>query len=272
MKRYQGLTASATGSSHLRVQKPCQDKSAAFGNYDFSAIVVCDGHGGEKHFRSDKGAEIAVSVAQKIVPAFVKSVGKHPDPPAFSCRWKELEKRMVFIWRETVEKDYEKQPFSNQELTDFSSDMQDELKSDPCIAYGTTLLLAVMCSEHLFLLQLGDGDCAVFRTGTNEKPIADDPRCAFGRTASLCDKDALAHIRDCILSDKQIVGCVLSSDGVKNSFESEEYYLKFCQTLVAECRTNRKAKIELQQFLPQLSSNGSGDDVSIAILFRRKRE
>ena len=272
MKQYQGLTVTVVGSSHLRAQKPCQDKSAAFGNYDFSAIVVCDGHGGEKHFRSEKGAEIAVSTAQKVVPAFVKSVGKHPPPSVSSHQWRELEKRMVFDWRETVEKDYAKHRFSHQELAAFSSDMQNELNADPYIAYGTTLLLAVMCAKHLFLLQLGDGDCVLFRAGTEEKPIKDDPRCAFGRTASLCDRDALAHIRDCIFADKHISGCVLSTDGVKNSFENEEYYLKFCQTLLSECRTNKKAKAELQQFLPQLSKNGSGDDVSIAVLFRRIRE
>ena len=97
-------------------------------------------------------------------------------------------------------------------------------------------------------------------------PIETDDRLKFNFTTSLCADDAFNNIRDKVLPMEAGTIFVLTSDGVYNSFESGEAYIDFIKTVCGNTVSN-ELNIELQDFLPKLSENGSGDDVSLAILY-----
>jgi len=66
----------AKGSSHLATGRPCQDYGLKFKKDGLCIAIVCDGHGGEKYVRSDKGAEIAANVAKDSIIEFVSKSPK----------------------------------------------------------------------------------------------------------------------------------------------------------------------------------------------------
>jgi len=70
------------GESHKSSEKPCQDR--AYNNEDtkhLSMAIVCDGHGGERYFRSQVGAEMAVNITAEAIEQFVKEIHKSPFQP-----------------------------------------------------------------------------------------------------------------------------------------------------------------------------------------------
>ena len=73
-------TFSCQGESHKADDKPCQDASFSSVYEDGLAIArVCDGHGGERYFRSDVGARMATEVIRDSVKTFVENI----DPDMF---------------------------------------------------------------------------------------------------------------------------------------------------------------------------------------------
>ena len=62
------------GESHKSNNKPCQDCAFAESNDLLSMAIVCDGHGGERYFRSHYGAEFATEITQKAITEFVKNM------------------------------------------------------------------------------------------------------------------------------------------------------------------------------------------------------
>ena len=66
---------SCQGESHKADDKPCQDASFSAVYDDRLAIaIVCDGHGGERYFRSDVGSRMATEVIHDAVKIFVENV------------------------------------------------------------------------------------------------------------------------------------------------------------------------------------------------------
>ena len=68
---------SCQGESHKADNKPCQDASFSAVYDDGLAIaIVCDGHGGERYFRSDVGSRMATEVISESIKTFVEKVDK----------------------------------------------------------------------------------------------------------------------------------------------------------------------------------------------------
>ena len=66
---------SCQGESHKASNKPCQDFSySAVTDSGMSIAIVCDGHGGNRYFRSDIGAKYAAEVTLEAVRQFVASI------------------------------------------------------------------------------------------------------------------------------------------------------------------------------------------------------
>ena len=76
MRNFSGMAISQIGYSHARKDKPCQDASGFVKDKNYAAIMVCDGHGGDKHFRSDIGSKIAIGICEKSLEEFVKCTAK----------------------------------------------------------------------------------------------------------------------------------------------------------------------------------------------------
>ena len=63
------FSKSIKGSSHDDNGKPMQDWSEHLYLEDYKAdiLLVSDGHGSDKHFRSDRGARFAVEAAKEAI-------------------------------------------------------------------------------------------------------------------------------------------------------------------------------------------------------------
>ena len=273
-EKYCGFSFTQIGSSHSKSGKICQDASDSFAGYDYAAGVVCDGHGGNKHFRSDIGAHIAVEICREKIERFVREKRRCRTHSSEEKDVVQLGKSIILAWRERVQEHFEKNSFTTEELCSFGNRERDYLTENRTVAYGTTMLVGLLFGKMLYVLQLGDGEIRVVTKDGYISPIKKDERLRFGATTSLCDADAFRHLRCCVLPADKIKGCWLSSDGVRNSFENEEGFESFIHTVVRQYREAKFSdfKSQLKSFLPVLTKKGSGDDVSVAYLCGMKRK
>ena len=66
-----GIHYTCQGESHKATNKVCQDYSSIYIGNECSIAIVCDGHGGERYFRSDIGAKMAADVTTECVKEFL---------------------------------------------------------------------------------------------------------------------------------------------------------------------------------------------------------
>jgi hypothetical protein len=97
-------------------------------------------------------------------------------------------------------------------------------------------------------------------------PIPWNEKCFLNRTTSLCDEKALDNFRYCFSTDNFPVAIYVGTDGIDDSFGSDERLFSFYRRLTeafAQLGFD-KGKKELKEYLPELTKQGSGDDVSIS--------
>lgn len=274
------------GASHGKSGKPCQDYSWAefnpenFKNFQqqYAIAIVADGHGSADYFRSDRGSRFACDAARKSVQLLMqdnKSGINHKKGIKLLLEnsdfyIQKLKASIITRWRDLVADDFLKEPFTEEEEQGMSDRGRKKLEQDGdnyVRAYGTTLLLIVKHSRFWFGLHIGDGKCvAYYQDAKAEQPIPWDDRCFLNVTTSLCDEDAIGSFRHCFRTDAFPDALYIATDGVDDSFGTDErlydFYGKLTQSFIDK-GTDKTLK-ELTDFLPELSKNGSGDDISIA--------
>jgi len=299
------------GASHTEKGLPCQDAArACVGNNatigiacvadghgsteeriqvvvpqaQFGIACVADGHGGSKYFRSAKGSELAIQIAEKalmglwgtMAALFMQRSRSEDEKNNVVCeKLKELEANIIYNWRKAVEQDMGDNPFTQKEIEHCKKN-NIALGNDPqklMFVYGTTLLAGLVSDSFWFAIQIGDGLCVVLEDEENiTTPIAEDERLAFGATTSLCDSDALGNFRE-DYGFTRIKGLTVATDGVTDSFMPEKY-LEFnkglCDRFTGASADASEEERKLQEFLPGLSERGSRDDVSMAGIFRMR--
>lgn len=274
--------STSRGESHLSSGKPCQDCSyseAMAENGVCDLLVVSDGHGSDRFFRSERGSRIAGEVAAAAVPLFAKEF--HPEvlPPLLSrgiaqvmdCEsedftpqgdpnegaFRQLARYIIARWHEAVMADWEGDPPDGE--TDRFPDQP------PVVAYGCTLLLAFRTRDYWAALQLGDGDVVAFwPDGSWSQPVPWDGECVLNCTTSLCSHRE-DRFRYCY-GTAQPVALFLSSDGVGGSFPYPDQLALFYESVLYRLARNPYGEVtqELARYLPDLSRTGSRDDMSLA--------
>jgi hypothetical protein len=254
-------------------------------NNTFGIACVADGHGGSKYFRSQKGASLAVDAARRSLhdyhgeiagqkTAFFnfnkKAKSEKQYGQEITASLKQLERSIIYQWRNDVKDDLEKNPLTEKEKEICKAEnIEYDDPSNLTVLYGTTLAAALVSDSFWFVLQIGDGCAVVIDSGGSAfvPPELEDKRLGFGRTTSLCDSDAADNFRECFGADT-ILGLTAATDGVADSFEPEKY-LRFNKYLYNQFDNFPSvAEYALRDFLPELSERGSGDDAAIAGIFR----
>ena len=284
---------SCQGESHKADNKPCQDASFSTVYEDGLAIaIVCDGHGGERYFRSDVGAKMAVEVIFDTVKLFTSSIDKslfigQPYTAVEAIASEEILKKqtpidkafrqlfssIIYQWNNRIAIHAAHTPLSVWEQEHVLQKYLDELNSSETFEklYGCTLMVYVQTTDYWFAFHLGDGKCISFQQQPFwHEPIPWDERCFLNKTTSLCDSNAINEFRYCYEGD----GCFpmavfLGSDGMDDSFGEDanlvNFYIQVVKMLVIE---GREATIQsIESDLPQLSKIGSKDDMSIAFIY-----
>jgi serine/threonine protein phosphatase PrpC len=278
---WQVVGATVRGASHERTDLPNQDAISwrpESGMGRTVLLAVADGHGSSKSFRSETGSRLAVETALATLQDFLDS---QPHPPDLSA-WKravdeDLPVAIERRWKAAVTKHVEENPLLVKEVARVEEAQgaaaRQVVERDPVQAYGTTLITLVLHESFLACLQLGDGDVLVVtRTGEVIHPIADDPRLMANETTSLCGHDCWRDFRSCFqaLSDAPPALLLVSTDGYSNSFSTPEGFRTVGSDLLRIVETEgTKSLVEnLPKWLEEASRQGSGDDVTAAIVCR----
>lgn len=262
-------TTTRTGASHARRGVVCQDASGWRSLQDRSGkpvhlMVVADGHGGKRYTQSDVGSRLACEMALNLLTeqlAKWSSVGNGSPQ-----RWQEwlegpFPKALHQRWLAAIEEHWKQ----DTELS--------EADFNP-VPYGTTLALVVMTLGWWAHSGLGDWDL-VRITPDGEAELVnqeeEEEQTGGEATFSLCLRNAPQHFagRTAVYPiDKQEpdFSLLLSTDGVRKSCSTDTDFLKIASYL-CEAEQPREGEIaeQLKADLDRISSQGSGDDVSIAI-------
>lgn len=284
---------SCQGESHKADNKPCQDASFSAVYDDGLAIaIVCDGHGGERYFRSDVGSRMATEVIRDSVKTFVENVDKsmfigQPFTPVEAITSEEVVKKqkpidislrqlfssIIYQWNEKIAYHAANTAVSEWEQEHVPQKYLDELKTSETFEklYGCTLMVYVQTPDYWFAFHLGDGKCISFQKDPIwSMPIPWDERCFLNKTTSLCDSNAINEFRYCYQGDGHFPWAIfLGSDGMDDSFGEDpnlvNFYIQVVKMLVTDGKEATAKSIESD--LPQLSRIGSKDDMSVAFIY-----
>ena len=285
---------SCQGESHKADNKPCQD--ASFGAvYDdgLAIAIVCDGHGGERYFRSDVGARMATEVIRDSVKTFVDTIDKslfegkpYTEVEAITSddvvkkqtlidvKFRQLFSSIIYQWNQKIAEHAANTPVSEWEQQHVPQKYLDELQTSETFEklYGCTLMVYVQTPDYWFAFHLGDGKCISFHQEGDfwQMPIPWDERCFLNKTTSICDANAINEFRYCYEGDGKFpMAIFLGSDGMDDSFGEDtnlvNFYIQVVKMLVTEGKEATIASIEAD--LPQLSKIGSKDDMSVAFVY-----
>ena len=291
MQRNKADCLSVQGFSHIRAGKECQDSSLCWQEKKYDGIIISDGHGGEKYIRSATGSRVACEVGKEVLSTFMATLENNRD---FRREFytqngerekmlSQLERSIIQHWHERVASDLADHPLDTDDRYRTLEDGdRAALVKSPVKAYGATFIAAVLTDSCFFVLKLGDGNACLLTRDLRAQllnhlfPQLEDDELQFNLTTSLCNSDADVAFKHCFcrLKDRRDVqGLILTTDGIINSYQSEQAYLGFIENIFAGYREQQRkdAHAELAEFLPRLSEKGSGDDLSVAIICRKAK-
>lgn len=291
----QNINVHCQGESHKATDKPCQDYSYSFSSEELSIAVVCDGHGGERYFRSQWGAQFATEIIVNVVKEFVRTTHKNlfrfmpftaegvvtGSEKKLSPIDKELRQMFSSIitrWEDKIKEHATQNPLTEWEKEHVPKVFLDEFESKKSLEkhYGCTLMTYVQTKTYWLAFHLGDGKCIAFhdRDKVWTEPIPWDDKCFLNKTTSICDSDAINEFRYCYQGDGQFpVAVFLGSDGIDDTYGEMENIANFyVEILKIIAKDGKETAIQqLKDDLPIISRIGSKDDVAVATIFDTDR-
>ena len=290
------LGETCKGASHEVSGKPCQDCSLHedFGNGQL--LIVSDGHGSDEYFRSDRGAQIAVAVTRTAILNFVHNFEGTFNSTSFKQRgiagitdensedytlpdneyeevFRHLFKYIISQWHEQISNDWISYPPTDEEYIKADSQSTGKIKAmynveEPNLskAYGCTLICAVRTKEFWFAFHLGDGKCIAFNyDGSWFEPIPWDSRCFLNKTTSLSGQ-GFESFRYCY-GTRQVPALFIGSDGMDDSYPPISCLADWYKLILYKILEHDSTKVQemIVDFLPQLSKQGSKDDMSLQL-------
>lgn len=258
------------GESHIAIGKPCQDCAYTEHSASLSMAIVCDGHGGEKYFRSDYGSKIAVKIAKDSIRSFVdnmllSSFNNEGKLSVFAnssfCAYRKdtatdkqinskAHKVLVWLfssiisqWNDAIALHARNHDVTEEEMKHVNQKYIDEFtlkQNDPEATfektYGCTIMAYVQTPNYWFAFQLGDGKFVAMNKINEEivftQPIPWDEKCFLNKTTSICDAYALEEFRYCYQGDGNFpLAVFLGSDGMDDSYGDGENLYNFYANL-----------------------------------------
>ena len=153
--------------------------------------------------------------------------------------------------------------FANRDL---GKNILENLEKNPRQVYGATLLALAQYKDHIFILQIGDGDVTVVDCDNHiDNPIKKGEHLIGNETDSLCQKAALTRF-NALYFRRKIKIAMLSTDGIANALE-DETGLEAVALGLYESIDEEPAEFrsEFKPFLRRFSS-GSNDDCTICFI------
>ena len=276
---------SVRGAAHIRSQTPNQDAIGWCTGPEAGLpilLAVSDGHGSPRSFRSDVGAALAVDATLAAFTRFLEFLPSGCDSATLNAEARGfLPREVEYQWKRRVLDHLALHPFSETETETLyvhrleGPESPDRL--NPFLAYGATVLGVLLTDQVLVQLQLGDGDLLnVSASGEVVRPLPPDERLLGNETTSLCNTHAA---RDMRLTVTPLQGeaphlILVSTDGYANSFRDDAAFLRIGPDILEFLRPDgaRNVPDNLQGWLEEASRDGSGDDITLGILYRGPAE
>ncbi|MEI6707864.1 MAG: PP2C family serine/threonine-protein phosphatase [Methylococcales bacterium] len=253
---WQIIGDSVRGASHKRNGKPNQDAWSFTQNEGCTVLAVADGHGSSKHYRSDVGAKLAVQAALELLNDFAHAdTGSNPRQIKQAADY--LPSQLVQAWRAAV---------------DNADEGQTIIPKERYSIYGTTLLAVLISADYALYLQIGDGDLLVLtEDGQLHTPLPKNTNLIANETYSLCEEKAIYHVEFSLqfFDHKPLPALIfLATDGYANSFTDSVDFQQAVQDFQGQIATHGADKIQdcLADWLNETSEQGSGDDVTVAMV------
>ncbi|MCP9493860.1 MAG: protein phosphatase 2C domain-containing protein [Pyrinomonadaceae bacterium MAG19_C2-C3] len=270
------------GASHIRGGIPNQDAmfyTRQSSVYQPVIVAMSDGHGSDKCFRSDRGSRFAVRIACDL---FDELIGV--DTAAMTAAELETNVREIlaaeFInrWRAKVEADIKGEPLTENEYARMIEKdgvaARKTVEANPYLAYGATVVCALVTASFIVYLQLGDGEILIVtEAGEVSLPLAADARLMANETTSLCLPKAVNDFRCAVheFKDDNLPALILlTTDGYANSFSTTAGFHQVGSDVLTMLReegfdyVNRHVKA----WLEEATQTGSGDDCTLALIIR----
>jgi serine/threonine protein phosphatase PrpC len=279
---WQIFGATVPGANHLRNQLPNQDAIdwvATYGGaHPHIVLALADGHGNPRYFRSDRGARLAVQVIRQALSELATTY-QHTSQMSLVKQFAEqrLPTELVRRWVEAVSADYAASPFSLAEIEPLRTVVQDQVYANPRLAYGSTLVATLVTQGFILYIQLGDGDMVVVdeRGQATRPPLSIDRHLFANMTTSLCMQGAQRYIRTYFqpIAQRPPALLMLATDGYVNSFADERGFLRTAQDIFALLHQPAGGGVhllrnQLADWLRATSDAGSGDDISVGVIYR----
>lgn len=267
---FKGINVTVKGRSHEENGTVCQDSSGHVTYPDYAISIVADGHGSKKHFRSDVGSKYAVASTIETISEYMA------DFDAFTKVFKScpnkilsmIQKGIISKWNDKIVQHLKDNPITEQEKSPFTEQEFNDIKMESY--YGTTLIVAVMCKNYSFGLQIGDGSLVVINEmGEVEMPIVDDETHPANVTASMCNSNAI-DLFDSFYTFTRPTALLVSTDGLYTSFASRNGFEEYNLITVSMMENFESAENAIQSNLEKRTKYGSRDDISLSIVFDKR--
>lgn len=270
------LAISVRGASHILNDLPLQDYSFAITSNNYSIAIVCDGHGADKHFRSEIGSMIATNVTKEILTEFYNQNPNWQTLKNYlNVKLDRLKLAIITLWQEQIEQYTKEHPFKEEELTKASNTFNKEKAYNISIPYGTTLLATLITKDYYINLMIGDGGIIKFNTDFSGSIVSFTGKSIYNDaphslTDSLCSKNSYEKLFINVehIKENEKLAFVLCSDGLSEAFASDYNLIKklknYLNYYADEDLENSINPITEQ--LNEISIKSSmKDDISIAI-------
>lgn len=263
----------ARGGSHIAADLPCQDNAISEDLGWAHILIVADGHGSRRHFRSERGSQFACVSALDEIEALLEELpeGGIPSDEEFVL----LKERILERWRDMVSKDVADEPWTEDELFEASSRMTEaerlQLENGlmSYIPYGSTLVAGFATDDFWAGVQIGDGFLTTIDAEGNYLwPMPESHINEGNRTASLCMSAPMPEFRHCLGTDP-IIGLAVCTDGVEKAFPPMgEKVSSFLHWLWLAAREEPEtARSLLSSYAERIATRSAvRDDVGIAIM------
>lgn len=263
---FQGIKSVVHGADHIKNQMVCQDAAEYRVFPRYAAAVVADGHGGAKYIRSDTGSQKAVECAIATVSAYMEDydrfaveIRKNPD---YILR--HMGEQFLARWEQAVEEYNDANPLTEEEKAKL-----EKAKGDPknfYSFYGSTVLTAVIGQDFHYGFLIGDGGFVVVGQDGEVRIPIDDENSSANYTSSICSRNAVDAMAYFFAEGKPLAMCV-STDGLIKSFGTEKDFMDYHVLLATMLTDLEKCRVSLNKNLNKRTAMGSGDDISVSVVF-----
>ena len=243
---------SVEGARHTLNGSPCEDASKATLLNGTFYLAVADGHGDAKHHLSHIGSRIAVEVAEPILRSALDALPKLPSQRELLALKEQIEKRIRWDW--------------NRSCKTHLGIEADGSWDEKLIAFGTTLICCCGNEQGMLGFQLGDGDILCSTTDAVNFLFAESTELMGTVTHSLCQpyKQNQSMLDWVTGADCEMV--FLTTDGLRDCMQGDRKHFQTVIPWIQKIMHNSPQT--LPDWLQKISTQGNGDDISIALYSR----